>query len=153
MEWSGCCILPPASELVQNATCGLDILGSDRASLTSSLAILPYDVPMKPSDDGKPQALRALCLNWVNMMAPPKLKFGLEFLEGAKKFHTEKFVEFVRGLRDETQNLDGRMAPARIMKVMKTRSQARIHFLDHEGNSVEPGSKQWTLAAFGSPQP
>ncbi|MBO6809345.1 hypothetical protein [Thalassospira sp.] len=137
-NWSGCAILPNAEEIVAES-----ILGTSSSDFLANepirgCPILPYSVPLKATVDGD-ISLR-MCVNWVYGLEDGLVDEGVNRMAPApeKQNHTQKFVQFVRGLKDEVVLLSEAQAPATRLHCIKARAGVRLLFRDDAGKAAEP---------------
>lgn len=144
-QWTGCTLLPEIEALAIEM-----LLGNIPASgLAVSAPIHRVPVPFKNSTT--PPTER--CVNWSYLLAPEILLQGVEYLKGdaAKHQGTVEYLKRIHTMPNDTSRLAPEFAPAVALKLIKTRASVRIKFEDADGNGVEPGCDNWTLA-FGYPQ-
>ncbi len=135
-DWSGCFLFDSETEeIVLKAIYG-DNWKAPQTKRSSPL--IPYNVPVKVKNDlfNKPK----LCLNWVHLIGQDDLNTGLEFLKGTKKVETQKFIDIVSSLIDDSSPLGPEHHPAILMRTMMSRVQMRSSFQDTNGNQADPGA-------------
>jgi hypothetical protein len=146
-QWSGCILLEEVEELVLSSILGYSREQALMAKLPRSSPLHRLSIPVKkPSDP--PQS--RWCLNWSHFLSRTAIDAGLHQMSGdvIKQEKTYNYLNLLRKLEDDTQNLPPEFSPARTMKVMKARSGCRFKFEDEEGNGVVPGCAQWGVTFY-----
>ena len=147
-QWAGCCLLPEAEQTVLDAIFGE--VPTDLSSVTPlrSAVLHRYKIPSKDDSTGE-----RWCLNWSYLMTPHDVSAGLNFMRGdeAKRGNTLRYLDWVRSLPDDAQNLPPEFAPAVCVRTMKARSGMRVVFTDKDERRANPGC-QYSIQAVG-PKP
>lgn len=130
-QWSGCAILPDAEMIV-----GLVLGKPDPGKLCQSSPLHKTSIPVKSGP-----VEHRWCVNWSYFLSPSELGAGLAHMsgDGQKLDNTRAYLDFLRGLRDDRQQLSKEFAPAKTFKVMNSTCISNLKFEDENGNGVEPG--------------
>lgn len=142
-EWSGCCILPDAVDIILDNITGSTVIDKDNQLQSNIFHLL--NVPMKENKNEN-----RLCINWYYSLIEQETKLGLEYMIGNKiKYdNTKEYIQQIKLLKDEYQILDETFLPATRLRVMKTRANVRIIFTDDNDIPVEPNLNDKTIEIY-----
>jgi hypothetical protein len=130
IEFSGCCILSDVADEVLAGINGGQI-ASDQDLKRFPLVFYPVPLKGQKVDD-------MWCLNWSHMFPRNKLQGSIDYLIEPKKTNTQKFVDFVAGLRGEDKQIIEAFGGAVFVKYMGTTNQCRLQFVDANEDPVNP---------------
>lgn len=147
-SWTGCYVLSNCESFVLEALFGSSYATGSRKP-EARFPLVPFEVPARVnSPDATPGT--QWCLNWPYLMGSSNLANGLAFLDAAKRPGTEKFIDHVFALPDQSQVLAPEYAPARIARVLVTRSGFRPAILNEFGDPApEAGAVPFTVVPQG----
>lgn len=134
IDFSGCCVLDDAAEII---LCALNGSALEPADNKKHHVLINYHVPIK--DEGSRTLRKPMwCLNWYYLFDKRILDSSIDYLIDNKKKHTVEFVEFISNMAgQEKQKLSGSASPV-FFRFMPSTTQCRLVFTDEHENPVNP---------------
>lgn len=152
LDWSGCCVLEDAADLVVRSLHGSAIQPSAAQrhhpivysaiplkQITEQAPKLPTWLSWLLPKRMKEQTPRHLwCVNWCHMLTTRDREKGFAYLVGDKQKNTLDFAEFVSKLPGEFPQLVQDHQPDLYVRFVPSTTQCRVRFTDANDEPTEP---------------
>lgn len=143
-EWSGCCILCQAEDIVIDSVYGqVDKSMIQKEQLANNM-IHCYPVPFKGNT-----IENLFVINYMIFINKKDRQKHIDHMIDMKKINTATYANFITTSPCQVQALSPEFLPAVTMTFIKSRSGLRAIFYDKENNQCKPGIDKFTWVAIG----